>query len=196
MIDDAAPKVTIQFAPKGNRHCGDCQLCCRLMPIKEFSKPAGERCQHQKHGVGCAIYARRPWSCAMWNCRWLVGDDTADLRRPDRSHYVIDIMPDFVTLVDNDSGERTNIEVVQIWCDPKYPHAHRDPALRAYIDRRGQDGIAAIIRYSELKAFTLFPPSMATDGQWHEQHHGTVKPERTPEERFAGIAAARKAKLD
>jgi hypothetical protein len=188
------PSVKLALAPDGPRRCGDCQLCCKLLPMPELHKPAGERCQHQKHGVGCAIYARRPASCAIWTCRWLVSDDTADLRRPDRSRYVIDVMPDFITLVDNDSGERTDIEVVQIWIDPKYPDAHKDPALRRYLDRRGQEGIAAIIRYSELRAFTLFPPSM-TDGTWREHHHGTVKPERTVEERFAGIASARKVKL-
>ena len=200
------------------RRCGDCTLCCKLVPLskreghttaaamiehgmlslrdaakmmKDFDKPAGERCQFQRH-TGCSVYERRPLCCRAWNCRWLVNDDCDDLRRPDRSHYVIDLVPDFVTLQDNETGTRTNIEVVQIWCDPKYPDAHLDPALRRYIDRRGKDGVAAIVRYSSVKAFTVFAPSMASDGEWHEFHHGTVIPERSAEERLAGIAAAHK----
>jgi len=171
------------------RECSNCSLCCRLLPVKEFQKPAGVRCNHQRH-VGCNIYARRPMSCALWSCRWLTNDDTADMSRPDRAHYVLDPMPDFVTLVDNATGKETNIEVVQVWCDVRFPDAHKDPDLRAYLERRGHEGKAAIIRYSELHAFTLFPPSITGD-TWREFHGGTVKPERTPEERFAGIAKAR-----
>lgn len=73
------------------------------------------------------------------------------MSRPDRTHYVIDVMPDFITLVYDETGALTNVEVVQIWVDPSYPDAHRDPALRAYIERRGEEGIAAIVRYSELR---------------------------------------------
>jgi len=60
-------------------------------------------------GKGCAIYAKRPMSCALWNCRWLVNDDTAELSRPDRSPYVIDIMPDYVTVLDRETGVRRPI---------------------------------------------------------------------------------------
>jgi hypothetical protein len=207
------------------RQCGDCQLCCKLLPlssgenaqatrtaaelikhrllslkeaadmVKIFDKPAGQRCPHQRHGKGCAIYAKRPLGCRVWNCRWLVNDDADDLRRPDRSHYVIDVMPDFVTLVDNETGVRTNIEVVQIWVDPDFPDAHREPELRDYIERRGENGIAAIIRYSEIRAITIFPPSMSKDGEWHEVTHGVTQPTRTAGERLAGIASAQRVKI-
>jgi hypothetical protein len=206
------------------RQCGDCQLCCKLLPmhagegnrnstaaemikagllsltdaataIKAWDKAAGKPCQYQRHSKGCTVYERRPFACRFWNCRWLVNNDCDDLRRPDRSHYVIDIMPDFVTLVDKDTGARTNVEVVQIWVDPKYLDAHRDPALRAYMERQGQKGIAAIIRWSSDKAMTIFPPNMSNDGEWHEVRHGEVRPERTAEERFAGIASAQRVKV-
>lgn len=66
------------------RICGDCQLCCKLMPVEEFDKPANCRCEHQRTGKGCAIYADRPMSCALWNCRWLVDTECAGLPRPER----------------------------------------------------------------------------------------------------------------
>jgi hypothetical protein len=151
------------------RACGDCQLCCKLLPVADavLQKKGGERCKHQAHHVGCRVYnsAAMPPSCRLWNCAWLVADDTGDLRRPDRSHYVIDIMPDFVTIEDNETGARINMPVVQIWIDPNHPDAHRDPALRAYLEARPT---AALIRSNSHDAFLLVPPALAGDGKWHE----------------------------
>lgn len=180
------------------RTCGDCQLCCKLLPMKpsdaarpaaqamidhglataesfigmrdDFHKAANVRCPHQHHRKGCAIYAHRPFGCRTWSCRWLVNDDTTGLRRPDRAHYVIDMIPDYVIYVDHATGNRTPIQVIQVWLDPSFPHAHRDPALRAYLERRAAQGTAALIRLSDRKAFSLFAPAMSDDGQWHEKH--------------------------
>jgi hypothetical protein len=105
------------------------------LPVPQLKKGAGERCQHQRTGKGCAVYRTNlPSSCRYWNCRWLANLDTADLSRPDRVHYVIDVMPDHVELEDKQTGERTPVEVIQVWIDPDYLDAHRDPALRAYLN--------------------------------------------------------------
>jgi hypothetical protein len=157
--------------------------------IKDFDKPAGKPCPHQSHARGCKVYARRPFGCRYWNCRWLTGDDTADLRRPDRAHYVVDIMPDFITIEPHDGSEPTNIQVVQIWVDPKHRDAWRDPALLEYLDRRGRDHVAALIRFNESEAITVFPPSMNTDGKWHEIDGGRATEERTHDELFDGLAS-------
>ena len=153
------------------RQCGDCQLCCKLLPTKEINKPANTRCKHQKVGKGCSVYANRPVSCMVWNCRWLLNDDAADLSRPDRSHYVIDLIPDYITVQQNDgSSADIDLPVLQIWVDPNFPDAHRDPYLRAFIERRGiENGMAALIRYGSADGFVIFPPSLSTDGEWHEQ---------------------------
>jgi hypothetical protein len=141
-----------------------------LIPVPPLEKKAGQRCQHQKFGKGCAVYQTRrmPRECMAWSCRWVVSHDTDDMPRPDRCHYVIDIMPDFITLQDNESGRKHNVQVVQIWCDPKYPNAHRDPALRRYLERRSQEGIIGLVRFDSSLAMTLIPPLMAGDGRWHE----------------------------
>ena len=156
------------------RQCGDCQLCCRLLPVPPLGKQAGVRCKHQKFGTGCAIYHEpgMPSECALWNCRWLVNDDTADLSRPDRAHYVIDVMPDFITISRDETGEKQNVQIVQIWIDPRYPDAHRDPALRRWMFRRAEEGKAAIIRYNAKDAIVIFAPPLAGDGQWHEVTSG------------------------
>jgi hypothetical protein len=150
------------------RDCGECSLCCKLLPVPPLQKKAGQRCAYQRHGKGCTVYHTRmmPIACGVWNCRWLVNDDCDDLARPDRSHYVIDLMPDFVTL-QSEQGEH-HVQVVQIWCDPKHPHAHRDPKLRAWMLRRAKDGIATLVRYGARDAITIFPPPMVEDNEWHE----------------------------
>ena len=170
------------------RECGDCQLCCRLLAVRALDKKAGERCQHQKFHKGCTVYksAAMPPECRLWNCRWLVNDDTGDLPRPDRSHYVVDIMPDFITIVDNETGDRRDIQVVQIWIDPAHPEAHRDPALRRYMMRRAEQGIAALVRFEARKALMVFAPAFAPDGQWHE----VFKAEPEAAHSFAEIVAA------
>ena len=150
------------------RQCGDCQLCCKLLPVRSLDKPAHTRCRHQQHHKGCAVYAqlfRIAPECKLWSCRWLLHDDTGDLSRPDRSHYVIDVMPDFIRAEDED-GTVVEVPVVQVWVDPDYPHAHRDPALRAWLDKHAA---VALIRYGSGDGFCLFPPSRMKSREWMEK---------------------------
>lgn len=166
------------------RQCGDCQLCCKLLPVREIDKLANTRCQHQRHGKGCGVYNSRamPPSCKLWNCRWLTEDRTENLRRPDRSGYVIDIMPDFVTVKDEDSGEKQHIPVLQIWVDPARPDAWRkDKGLLDYIARLGaEEAMCALIRNGSSDAIFLAPPAVNSDGTWFEHGSGVRDKAHTP----------------
>jgi hypothetical protein len=102
----------------------------------------------------------------MWNCRWLVNEVPKDIGRPDRVHYVIDVMPDFITL--QIDGRSSNIQVVQIWVDPKYPDAHKDPALRRWLEELAEQGIVGLIRFNSIDCLTIFPPAMSDNRQWNE----------------------------
>jgi hypothetical protein len=93
-------------------------------------------------------------------------------------HYVIDVMGDFISMRDNETGEINRIPVVQIWCDPKHPHAHRDPALRDWLQERGQVGL---VRYGSRGGVTIFPPSVTGFDEWKELV-GESEPEHTAEE--------------
>jgi hypothetical protein len=160
--------------------------------IPDFEKPAGERCQHQKHGKGCKVYALRPFGCRTWSCQWLTNDDTAALSRPDRAHYCIDPVPDYVTGRDDATGKVTTIPVIQIWCDEDYPDAHRDPALRAYLFRRGKrEGMAALIRFAGAGALFICPPALSATGQWHEVAVLQDENEHTPEQRVKALGPMR-----
>jgi hypothetical protein len=180
------------------RRCGECSLCCRLLPVKELGKGAGERCRHQR-GLGCKVYHSLRTvspSCELWTCRWLVEDDTADLMRPDRSHYVIDVMPDFVRWVNNATGESHPVPTIQIWIDPTFPDAHHDLALRAYVERRAAEGMVALVRYGSGTDhdFTLIAPELAEDGQWHEVKRPPgvpVDPEHSAAEKVKALGRLR-----
>src|SRR5262252_2346663 len=185
------------------RSCSGCVLCCKLLPIRDgvringintpsLHKAANTNCPHQRTGKGCAVYARRPFCCRVWNCRWLVGDDTAELRRPDRSHVVIDISPDFVVAVDNETGRRMDVEDVQYWVDTDYPDAWKDPTIMAYIERRGSEGKAALIRFSETRGITVMPPTMSPDGKWNAWPGKGYEGEHGAKERHEAVNAARK----
>ena len=152
------------------RECGGCTLCCKLLPIKAFAKPAGHRCQHQRWGKGCAIYRQEGFpfaECGLWHCKWLINDDADDLPRPDRAHYVLDMIPDYVT-VNAPGRQPTTVPVVQIWLDPHYPEAHRSPELRQWLYRRGAQGWAALIRFDAYEAMILLPPQMTDSGRFEE----------------------------
>jgi len=146
------------------RVCGSCTLCCRLLPVAEIRKKANTRCSHQFSG-GCRVYhkANFPLSCGFWSCRWLTGD-ASGVRRPDRTHYVIDIMLDTVVLTHNETGERFEEKALQVWIDPEHRDAWKDPALLAYIDGKR---MPALLRYSSWEADGLFPPSRSSNGRWN-----------------------------
>ena len=174
---DEGETTRIEFGDTGTgRVCGGCTLCCKLLPTPELSKPANQRCRHQKVGKGCVIYADRPMGCRSWACRWLA-DTRVTLPRPDRAHYVIDMTDDYVTLKDRETGEERRVGVLQIWVDPSYPDAHRDPRLRSWLDAHEYP---ALIRFSATDAIFICPPSCSEDRIWHEVTSATAEPEHPP----------------
>lgn len=146
------------------RHCGTCTLCCRLVPVDELAKPGGQRCRHQRHS-GCMVYETRPLSCRAWSCAWLADPTAGELSRPDRAGYAIDMMPDFIRLRDNETGAVREIPVVQVWLDPRSGDRWQDDLpLKRYLEARGKEGFAAIMRLSPTTGFVLYPPGMMGEG--------------------------------
>jgi hypothetical protein len=169
-ITSTSGAVTIDFEATTARRCGDCSLCCKLLPNVALDKPAGKVCQFQRHGKGCTIYPRRPPECQWWACYWLASpEETAGMRRPDRSHYVIDPLPDAMRISNNATGEAQSIDALQIWIDPAFPKTKDDPELRAYMLKAAvQRNMPTLLRWSNRVATAVFPPPFNADGEWHE----------------------------
>jgi Fe-S-cluster containining protein len=198
-----------------NRSCGGCTLCCKLMPVqggaddtlwdlvpnmiarglmtervaaetlRDFDKPAGQRCPHQC-SKGCRVYDQRPLACRFWSCAWVGGmAGTEKLGRPDRTRYVINPVPDYCE--GEQDGRHFKIPVLEVWCDPNFPDAWRDPALLAYLNYRAQkDGFAALIRYGSDNAFFVAPPALTNDGKWLEKRSNKLPgPTHTWEQKLA-----------
>jgi hypothetical protein len=73
----------------GNRVCGNCALCCKLMAITELEKPAGAWCGHVRGEKSCAIYDARPPTCRAWNCGYLLLPFLGEHWHPPRSGMVV-----------------------------------------------------------------------------------------------------------
>jgi hypothetical protein len=169
--------LELTFGKPGDRQCGQCSLCCKLLPVNELDKVANKWCQHAKPGSAhaCQVYGTEalPVSCRLWSCQWLVRDDLApDIERPDKCHYVLDIMPDTIAQRNDKTGEEVSFPVMQVWVDPAYPGAARNPALLRYIERVADEArMLTLIRFDSRRARLVVAPSLADDRQWHEVEH-------------------------
>lgn len=166
-----------------DRQCGECTLCCRLVPVQELDKAANQQCRYRQFRKGCRIYATRPHSCRTWTCRWLTDPDTLMLWRPDQAHYVIDGAPDFVEIQETPESPRRRIPVIQIWVDPKLPNSHRDYKLRRYLEKQWlEHEYLGLIRFDADKALLLIPPAATSDKQWRAFQGVSTGHENSPEE--------------
>lgn len=166
------PGWSILGPPVRGRSCGTCKTCCTLVPVEldDGEKPSNTPCKHLC-SKGCAIYPARPEPCRYWSCRWLFDDATAEMRRPDKTGYVIDPMLDTIGL----DGQA--YEVIQVWVDPARPDAHRDPALRRYLAAMAERfGVLTMVRWEFPRAMVLAAPPL-TGGEWAERESDLVSRE-------------------
>lgn len=164
-------RTEIEVASTG-RICGHCQLCCKLLPVYDMRpdpKTWNTKCRHQRAGNhGCQVYHTvRPSSCKTWSCAWLVGAHTENVRRPDRSHYVIDMY--LASFSITQGGKPREFKSIQVWLDPGYPNAWKDLQLFKFIDYYANAyGYATTIRLQDIgDTIILFPPAVSVvPGEW------------------------------
>jgi Fe-S-cluster containining protein len=97
---------------KPQRPCGDCALCCKILPIDTFDgeddgKPAGQWCHHWSKQTGCSIYEERYEVCHIFHCFWALGLIPEELK-PNKTKTVLAMYKE---------------EVLIVYCDPAYPDA-------------------------------------------------------------------------
>ncbi len=133
-------------AEGGERSCGECGMCCKLMGVEALAKPPHAWCGHFRKGAGCAIYADRPKACADYACYWLQAKHLGPEWRPDRARFV---------LHREDGGQRLVVEV-----DPARPDAWRKPpfygTLRAWAEQGAAKGLSLNVIVGE-RAWELRP---------------------------------------
>jgi hypothetical protein len=99
----------------GNKTCGDCTLCCKVMAIEELQKPSSSWCAHCQPGRGCRIYSDRPAECRAFSCLWLINDRLGQHWKPSKSKLVLTM---------SDDG-------IEVRCDPGFPDAWRKEPFRS-----------------------------------------------------------------
>jgi Fe-S-cluster containining protein len=71
------------------RSCGTCSLCCKLYPVRELRKPAGQWCVHTVRGGGCAVHANHPRTCQKFFCSWLLDATLGPEWKPETARFVL-----------------------------------------------------------------------------------------------------------
>ena len=114
------------------RSCGPCTLCCQVLEIDEFDKPAGMLCSNCKLGGGCKIYKKRPDVCRDFECEWLTERDVSVVLYPNRTGVLF--------MVDADSEEYLAV------CDPKKPHVWRTPLVFRHLLAKAKEGHVVVAK--------------------------------------------------
>lgn len=129
----------------GEKSCGDCGLCCKVLAIEALDKADGVWCGHFRKGGGCGFYADRPAACRSFHCLWLSSERLGDAWRPDRAGFV---------MYSDRDGKRLNVVV-----DPGKPAAWRREPYFSYIkamSRRAFEGCELVVCVGDRR-IVVFP---------------------------------------
>jgi hypothetical protein len=72
-----------------DRACSSCALCCKVLSVPDFDKPAGKWCSHCTPGHGCGIHATRPFACRGFYCEWMISKGLGPEWKPERCKFVL-----------------------------------------------------------------------------------------------------------
>lgn len=70
------------------RACDGCRMCCKVLRIDEFEKPANLWCQHCTL-TGCGIHGSHPRTCRDFFCLWIDDMSFGPDWKPDRCGFVM-----------------------------------------------------------------------------------------------------------
>jgi hypothetical protein len=54
------------------RSCGNCDVCCNILEVRELNKKSYCNCTYRAEGGGCGRYDTRPSICRDWNCAYIL----------------------------------------------------------------------------------------------------------------------------
>lgn len=135
--------------------CGPCSLCCKLVPVKELNKPAGQWCTYRAATGGCKVHATRPASCFDYQCGWSLRAELDDRWRPDNAKFVLSV-PEGQLIV---------------LCDPGSPDTwRREPyytQIKKWSERNSKNYTTVIVRTRGRMVF-VFPEADIDIGPFAE----------------------------
>jgi len=70
--------------------CGECTLCCELLPVHFLDKPPLEKCKFAVECQGCSIYKDRPEECSSFDCMYFQSEKISEELRPDKCHVIFE----------------------------------------------------------------------------------------------------------
>ena len=127
--------------PIPGRTCGTCTMCCKVLEIDDFEKPAGAWCHNCIKTGGCAIYAQRPAVCREFECLWLTERTMPVTLKPEKIGTIL--------------MEEADGEEYQAVCDPEKPFAWRHPLVFKHLVAKAKEGRTVVAR-AGLKAWRVF----------------------------------------
>jgi hypothetical protein len=161
MADDEAGTTSI--VP--GRNCGDCSLCCKLIRVDAFAKPAGTWCTHcAPGGDRCKIYHHRPTECRDFYCAWLVSPTLSDDWRPNKSRMVLRVESDG--------------KLIAVHVDPSDPVAwRREPYFHKLkqFAIKGVDINQRVVVYIRNRVIVIFPNKEVDVGTMNPGDHLVVR---------------------
>jgi len=114
---------------KENNTCGDCTLCCELLPIAEINKPHSQLCGDCTLKKGCGIYNTRPESCRNFNCLFIESNDMGELLRPNNCNVIFERITTKIYLAINHYND---------------PRAYESELVANYIQTLNKSGISVV----------------------------------------------------
>ncbi len=114
--------------PLPDRACGDCHMCCKVIPVAEAGKSGFELCGRARHD-GCATYLTRPDACREFFCMWRLDASLDDAWKPSVAGFVLHDPAPFALLVSCDADQP------DAW--RREPYGSRIRHWAADIQRRG-----------------------------------------------------------
>jgi len=132
------------------KECGECTMCCELLPIPELQKPESILCGFCKINKGCSVYKNRPNSCKEFNCVYIQDEDVDLELRPDNSKVMFEKVTDTLYLA---------LEL------PRDIGSWRETKVLDFIEQLNKKGISIIV-----SSFTRTPKEfLLADGATKEQ---------------------------
>ena len=129
-----------------SRACGSCSMCCKVLHIAEFAKPANQWCRHIAASGGCGIYESRYATCRGYRCSWLMDETLGPEWQPSRCKFIMH-------KVDGKLGLWVNV-------DRSFPRAwKREPFYRHLkaLSAAARDGTGYVAVCVGHRTFILFP---------------------------------------